>query len=247
MEHRDFALRIKAMDNTGAFSGFASTYGQPADLVGDVVEPGAFKQSIVQQGLGFPLLWAHKQDEPIGLAKVSDSSSGLMVEGTLLMADPAAQRAYAHIKAGTIRGISIGFSLPRDGGKVSYSNDGTRILKEIHLHEISLVAVPANPRAQVVSVKTLGDVQRVLAAVRDPSDPEVLAQLRTVNSEMTRLLRKSALCACDCDECVAGDCADCSNADCVDPNCEGSMQTAAAEEELAALKGLELELKKLTA
>ena len=47
---QDFQLRLKSLDDAGSFSGFASTYGGPPDLVGDIIEPGAFAQSIAQQG-----------------------------------------------------------------------------------------------------------------------------------------------------------------------------------------------------
>lgn len=243
MIFRDYSLKVKALDDTGAFTGYASTYGPPADLVGDIIEPGAFKQAIQMQGKGFPLLLAHDQAAPLGLAKVSDSSSGLVVNGSLLLDDPAAQRAYTHLKAGSIRGLSIGFTLPSGAGKVSYADDGTRTLKEIHLHEISLVAVPANQRAVVTGVKTLGDVRHVLATMRDATDPDVIQELRSVSTEVKRLLKKDGDCDCDCPECMAGNCVDCSDSDCEDPNCEGSM---AAAEELAALKQLAMSLKNLT-
>jgi HK97 family phage prohead protease len=240
---------VKALDNeTGAFTGYASTYGAPADLTGDIVSPGAFAQSIAQQGAGYPLLWSHKQDEPLGIARVSDSASGLVVSGALLMSDSGAQRAYGFLKAGVIKGMSIGYTLPRDGGKVTYSDDGTRTLKEVHLHEVSLVAVPANPRAQVVSVKSIAQIEDVLRGVK-PSDvnDEVLAQLRGVSAELKRLLTKNADCICICDQCLNGDCVDCSDPECVDPNCEGNVAAQQAADELAALKSFALELKKLTA
>jgi HK97 family phage prohead protease len=102
---RDFPLRVKALDDqSGAFTGYASTYGAPADLTGDIVLPGAFAQSIAQQGAGYRLLWSHKQDEPLGIAKVSDSANGLVVSGTLLMSDSGAQRAHAFLKAGCHQG-----------------------------------------------------------------------------------------------------------------------------------------------
>src|SRR5258707_11713218 len=129
---RDFSLKVKALDDSGTFTGYASTYGPAADMVGDVIE-NAYAQSIASQGNGYPLLWSHLQSEPLGLAKVSDSAAGLVVNGSLLMSDPAAQRAYAHLKAGSIKGLSIGYTLPNGAGKVTYADDGTRTLKEVHL------------------------------------------------------------------------------------------------------------------
>jgi HK97 family phage prohead protease len=240
---QDFTLRLKALDDAGTFTGYASTYGGPPDLVGDVIEPGAFAQSIASQGKGYPLLWAHRSDEPIGIVKVSDDPKGLLVNGSLLLADPQAARAHTHMKAGTVRGMSIGYDIPRGQGKVSYSDDGTRTIREIKLYEISLVAIPANPKAQVTSVKTLNDVEHCLRSITDASDAEVVRQLKSIDAQLKRLLsRKDSLCECDCPECVADNCADCSNSDCVDENCDANF---ADVEELAALKQLATSLKSL--
>jgi HK97 family phage prohead protease len=187
---QDFPLRLKAMDDSGTFTGYASTYGGPPDLVGDIIEPGAFAQSIASQGKGYPLLWSHRTDEPIGLAKVSDDAKGLVVNGSLVLADPAAQRAHTHLKANTVRGMSIGYDIPRGQGKVTYSDDGTRTLKEIKLYEISLVAIPANPKAQVTSVKSLTDVEHVLRTITDASDADVVRQLKSIDVQLKRLLSR---------------------------------------------------------
>ena len=188
MYTQDFTLKLKALDDAGTFTGFASTYGGPPDLVGDVIEQGAFAQSIKQQGAGYPLLWSHDTASPIGVAKVSDDPKGLLVNGSLVLADPQAQIAHAHLKAGSIRAMSIGYDLPRGEGKVSFSDDGTRTLREIRLHEISLVAIPANPKAQVTSVKSLVDVEHVLRTLRDAKDADVVMHLKAIDAQLKRLL-----------------------------------------------------------
>jgi HK97 family phage prohead protease len=245
---RDFSLKIKALDQaTGSFTGLASTYGGPPDLVGDIIAPNAYAQSIASQGAGLPLLWCHDQSQPLGLAKVSDSAAGLVLNGSLLMSDPAAQRAYAHLKAGSIKGLSIGYSTPPESsGKVIYNNDGSRTLKEVMLHECSLVAVPANPRAQVTSVKSLAQVEHLLHGIR-PNDVtgETLDQLRSINLALKSLLKKDASCECDCPECEADDCENCSDPDCEDPNCEGSVKARQDAADLDTLKTFAMQLKKL--
>jgi HK97 family phage prohead protease len=82
---RDFPLKLKAFEDSGAFTGYASTYGDPPDLVGDVIEPGAFRQTIASQGKGLPLLWAHDTAEPVGIVQAEDAKDGLMVHGRLVM------------------------------------------------------------------------------------------------------------------------------------------------------------------
>jgi HK97 family phage prohead protease len=252
METRDYSFKLNAKsldETTGTFVGLASTYGPPADLVGDIIEPGAYKAAIASQGNGFPLLWAHKQDEPLGLAKISDSPSGLVMNGTLLMSDSGATRAYNFLKNGVIKGISIGYSLPSGStGKVVYNNDGTRTLKEIMLHECSLVAVPANPRAQILTVKSLSQVESLLRTVRpDEVTGDTLGQLRAIDLTLKSLLGKDSGddCACSCNDCVAGSCENCTDECAECENCEGCIATRADAADVDDLKTFAMELKKL--
>jgi HK97 family phage prohead protease len=189
MQTRDFSWKIKSVDEAGVFSGLASPYGDPPDLVGDVIQKGAYAQAIrMQPPAGYPLLWAHQQMEPVGVARISDSGPGLAVDGKLFLEDPIAQKAHVHMKGGSVRGISIGF-LPPKGDAVEYRQDGARVLKNIHLVELSLVAVPAAPRAQITSVKSLGDVQYLLKSLRDADvDEDALSELQGISHELKRLL-----------------------------------------------------------
>jgi HK97 family phage prohead protease len=245
MQTRDFSLKVKGLDESGSFTGLASPYGPPADMVGDIIAPGAYKQAIASQGDGYPLLWAHKQDEPIGIGKVSDSAAGLVINGKLLMTDSGAQRAYSFMKSNIVRGLSIGYQV--DPAKVTYGNDGTRTLKEVRLFEVSLVVVPCAPAAHVTNIKNLAQVETVLRTLR-PGEVSAadLEQLRNIDLTLKTLLRKNTLCDCNCEECLAGDCEDCSDPECDDPNCEGSMKAAKAAEDLAALKSFAVSIKQVT-
>jgi hypothetical protein len=146
--------------------------------------------------------------------------------------------------------MSIGYTLPRGDGKVTYSDDGTRTLKEVRFHEISLVAVPANPNAIVTTVKSLAQIESVLRGVR-PADVtgSTLDELRNINAALEGLLRKDDGCTCQCDDCMAGNCQDCTDqcAECEGDSCEGCVaaRQEEADEMADALKTLSLELKKL--
>lgn len=190
METKDFQLRLKALEETGAFTGLAAVYGD-LDLAGDIILPGAFAKSIGDQGRGFPLLWSHRSDEPIGIGQVEDSKAGLVIHGQLLMADPAAVRAHAHMKAGTVRGLSIGFTIPRTEGAVEWKDD-VRYLKAIKLHEVSVVAIPAAPRAQITTVKSLGDVEHLFHQIQagDELADGALEQLEAIDRELKALLKR---------------------------------------------------------
>jgi HK97 family phage prohead protease len=188
MEMKDLGLKIKSVDADGTFVGLASTYGGEPDLMGDVVERGAFKRSIDHQGDGYPLLWAHDQSTPVGLGKIEDSAAGLIVHGELITDDDGGARAYKMLQKKIVRGLSIGFTNPNDRDAVKYTDTG-RILRQIRLHEVSLVAIPANPSAVVSSVKSLGDARLLLLAL-SPADLDegVFSELDAIDRELKRLL-----------------------------------------------------------
>lgn len=189
MENLDFSWRIKGgVSDEGSFVGLASPYGDPPDYQNDVVAKGAFAQSIRQQpAQGFPLLWCHDTKSPLGVARIEDSGPGLAVKGQLFLEVQAARDALVLIKGGACRGLSVGFLQPR-GDKVEYRDDNVRVLKEIHLVELSCVPVPAASRAQITSVKTLSEVQQVLQTIRDATEPEVISALRYIDIQLKRLL-----------------------------------------------------------
>lgn len=190
MQTRDYSWKVKSLDaEAGTFIGIASPYGDPPDLVGDVIQKGAYAAAIAHQPpAGYPLLWIHRQEEPVGVARIEDSGQGLAVNGKLFLEDPAAQKALVHMRGGSVRGISIGF-LPPKGDSVEYRQDGARVLKSIHLVELSLVPVPAAPRAQITSVKSLGDIQYLLKSLRDADvDEDALSELQGISHELKRLL-----------------------------------------------------------
>jgi HK97 family phage prohead protease len=148
MEQLNFKLAVKALGDAGSFSGIASTYGN-LDLQDDVVDQGAFTKSLFEKNGEFPLLWQHDQTNPIGLVKARDSIRGLEVTGELALETAKGAEAYALLKRGIVKGLSIGYDLI----KKAYRN-GARHLQEIRLHEIYLVTIGANPLAQVATVKS---------------------------------------------------------------------------------------------
>ena len=82
----------------------------------------------LREGRAFPLLWQHNPSLPIGSVQISDSDVGLQVDGRLVLEDPQARIALAHLKAQTIKGLSIGFDTIKDAVE-----NGVRHLKELRL------------------------------------------------------------------------------------------------------------------
>lgn len=157
----DFVLDTKSVGDAGEFEGYASTFGN-VDQGGDVVEPGAFIESIVKAKSDkrtIPMLWQHDQREPIGFWKdISEDAKGLYVKGQLLVDhDPLAKRAHGLLKAKAIGGMSIGYRIPPGGIVEDEKRRGVSRLKTVDLREISLVTMPMNVEARVTSVKSILD------------------------------------------------------------------------------------------
>jgi HK97 family phage prohead protease len=153
---RDFGLSVKASDvgDDGTFEGYGSVFGV-VDSYQEIVAPGAFTESLAElagKGRTVPVLWQHRQDQPIGIyLEIAEDETGLLVKGKLLI-DKVAQAAEAHalMKAGAVTGLSIGYWVRES----SYDEKtGIRTLTKLDLVEVSLVTFPANDDARVEAVK----------------------------------------------------------------------------------------------
>ena len=160
------------IQDSGIFTGYGSTFGGKPDSYGDIIAPGAFTGSIAKNGrggMGIAMLYQHDHTQPIGTwTSIAQDKKGLAVEGQLVMEVQQARETHALLKAGALKGLSIGFDLPRDeNGKVDADaieineKKKTQLLKIIDLWEISPVTFAANTRARVTGVKNLEDAKTV--------------------------------------------------------------------------------------
>ena len=91
-------------------------------------------------------LWQHDPSRPIGVwDEVYEDAYGLFVKGRLLEEIPQGHEALALVKAGAIDGLSIGYRTIRS----SKSDQGSRLLEEVDLWEVSLVTFPMLGDARV--------------------------------------------------------------------------------------------------
>ena len=90
---------------------------------------------------------------------MKQDEKGLAFTGHLVMEDPRARSALAHMKAGSVRGMSIGFDILPGGADIT--EGGVRILKELKLWEISVVTFGMNPLAQIESAKRAGQITNI--------------------------------------------------------------------------------------
>ncbi|MBB5331870.1 HK97 family phage prohead protease [Tunturiibacter gelidoferens] len=153
MERHDFSLKIKSIDDAGQFVGLGAVYNN-VDLGNDVIDPGAFSRTL-SAGKKFPVLWQHDPSNPIGHCVVTDGRDGIQVNGVLELSDPTAKKAHTFMKAGIVKGMSIGY----DTIQSTFDGD-IRHLSELKLWEISVVTFPMNESAVISGVKSLSDDDR---------------------------------------------------------------------------------------
>ncbi|MCU0882639.1 MAG: HK97 family phage prohead protease [Hyphomonadaceae bacterium] len=129
-----------------SIAGYASLFGV-VDLAGDVVAKGAFARSLADWPIDrVPMLFQHDPARRIGRwHRIEEDSVGLWVEGNLDPGQPGAAQAAAMIRSETMRGLSIGFRTRSSDLRPG----GGRVLHEIALREVSLVAFPMLPGARL--------------------------------------------------------------------------------------------------
>jgi HK97 family phage prohead protease len=169
MEHKNFILEVKEIDEQGIIRGYLSTFNN-VDYQKDRVLPGAFRKTIADalqrktnksKTYLWPLLWMHDAEKPIGgfLDAVEDAK-GLYVTAQVDIStneqgyprNPLAMSVYSGLKEGYIDELSIGYkAIQKD-----YTQDGIRDLKEVQVWEGSAVTslFAANNEALIETVKS---------------------------------------------------------------------------------------------
>ena len=154
MLHRAYSvLTVKTFDPVlRTLEGIAST--PTADRMGDVIEPlgATFAADL-------PLLLYHNPRQPVGRVALRQVPEGIAFSARLpeVPTPPPLrdriEEAWESVKAGLIRGVSIGFR-PLENGIEMMKSGGLRFTKT-EILELSLVAIPANAEAQIAIIKAI--------------------------------------------------------------------------------------------
>lgn len=158
MELKTFDLKDVATDER-TFTGYAAAYGNE-DSDGDIIELGAFADSIKGGQDKIKILWQHKSQEPIGIPlEMRETDKGLWIKGKISKT-VRGDEAMELMRDGVISAMSVGFMID----KADYDEDGKRRIKSGRLMEFSLVTFPANEQAVIQSVKEVNEreIERVL-------------------------------------------------------------------------------------
>ena len=146
-------LEWKSLDDEQRLiEGVAST--PSTDRMGDVVQSrGAVFN------LPLPLLWQHRSAEPIGhVIKARATDEGIAITAKIARGVlPFIDEAWALIKAGLVRGLSIGFR-PLEFEPLDAKDPwGGLLFKKWEWLELSAVTIPANAEASIQTIKSIDD------------------------------------------------------------------------------------------
>jgi len=144
----DFIVKSRKKDNT-VISGYASVFGV-IDTHNDVLLKGAFKNA---ESHKVKLLWQHDTTKPIGVIRLlKEDEYGLLLEAEINNNTVAGSEASELVKQQAVGGLSIGFAI----NSSDYNKEGSRVIDDVELREISIVTFPANKHAEIQHVKEVG-------------------------------------------------------------------------------------------
>lgn len=166
--HAYSVLTIKAIDEQDdkrTITGIAST--PSPDRMGDIVKPEGAKFS-----LPVPLLWQHNSGQPIGhVTEAKVTKAGIEIVASIAKGvSDEIDRAWNLIKAGLVRGLSIGF---RGIDVEQIPNSWGVIFNEWEWLELSAVTIPANSEATITAIKSIDTEIRAALGKADDEDRPV--------------------------------------------------------------------------
>jgi len=143
-----FHARVKASDDSDdenrLIEGMANT--KSLDLMGEIVEPGAFKRTLPAWMKNPVILVDHIPSISNIVGKATEakiSDAGLFIKAALIKGTVKAEEAWTLIQQGVLKAFSIGYRVTKDE-LVEVAGKQVRKITGLELFEVSLVAIPAN-------------------------------------------------------------------------------------------------------
>jgi HK97 family phage prohead protease len=160
----EWEFREAASGDGMSFTGYAAVFNSPSEPLPftETIAPGAFGRSLKSRN-NVRMLVNHNPEKPLASTRsktlrLSEDSTGLLVDADLPGDVTYARDLSALLKAGVVDAMSFGFTVPRGGD--SWNEDGSqRTLNSVRLHEVSVVTFPAYPAtsASVRAIDQLAD------------------------------------------------------------------------------------------
>ena len=175
MHHfKTFEMKLKD-DGNGIIEGYFSTYEKTPDSSGDIIEPGAFTETLEKRkesGHPFPLCFNHDFSAVIGAVdEVKDTEKGPFIRAHFLNTE-LAQDVRKMLQSGAIYQFSFAYDIlgVRKPDEEEQKVGVFQVLTKLEVFEVSVVTVPANQNAVVTDVKS--------GRRNSKKDAEVIKQIR---------------------------------------------------------------------
>jgi HK97 family phage prohead protease len=135
-------------EKLGIVKGYGSVFGNK-DSDNDIIEKGAYRRTIKNNGSRVKYLYQHDITKPIGRMKeLYEDEKGLVFVAEVPKTT-FGNEVLELMKYGVIDENSVGI-MPV---KKDYDENGIRVIKEAKLYEISAVTIAANDEAKILEVK----------------------------------------------------------------------------------------------
>lgn len=145
----DWDIKHVSKDASGkmVIKGFANTSDR--DRVGDVVLPSAFEKSLAEYMENPVILFQHNWDKVIGKCIKADIISEGDQQGLYIEAEISGAKDVEEVKTKIAEGILKTFSIGYNELEADFDEaSGCNVVKELELLEVSVVTIPANPKAK---------------------------------------------------------------------------------------------------
>lgn len=185
----------------GTFEAYVAIFGTPdrPDFFGDsdVIEPGAFTQTLQEKGLP-PIVWSHVWTiPPVGQAlQAVEDAKGLRIKARLFLDDDGISGQYARsIHTGmtaippVVREFSFAFEAKEWSDEKAQNGQYIRHLKRLELFEVGPVLVGRHPDTELIAAKS----QRLEAAPPALDPAAITAALKTKSPAFLRARWDAAL------------------------------------------------------
>lgn len=177
-------LKIKSVDETnGIIIGTASAYGN-YDYDNDRFIVGCNTESL-RRGTNKMLLFNHDHHKPVGTAKLTDTSTELMIEAQFNMGTTLGKDTFLMFKKWYEDSVEeVGFSVGGIVEDYTTNEQNGWDIKTYNLFEVSVVTLKANTEATMATVKnkvTKG------GETMEKKLQEILDEVKSLKTEITTL------------------------------------------------------------
>ncbi len=190
-------FEVKASEDGAGFTGYAAVFDN-IDAYGDVMRKGAFAETLKEHGedgAGVPVYWAHRMDDPmmnVGItARAVEDDRGLLVDVRLGETTEVEKQVRRLLLEGRVKQMSFAFDY-LDAGPTKVDGVEAYEVREVRLHEVSVVPVGANQETEILSAKA-GDLARPARKDDAAAAGEVLAEVEDAEQEETAEVTVDAL------------------------------------------------------